>query len=173
MVLIPKKRPLDLVAAAKLRPTVAGRPMHLLFAGDGQLGPAIAAALSSLDGATGTITGFLNQTEIPSAFAVADCLVLPSDYGETWGLVVNEALASGLPVVVSDHCGCAEDLGLRQGQAHVYPCGDPGALAASLEQIASAPPAAELLRSIVDGQAPRHTAQTVRRLLETQGVCDG
>ena len=40
----------------------------------------------------------------------ADCLVLPSDYRETWGLVVNEALASGLPCIVSDACGCAEDL---------------------------------------------------------------
>jgi glycosyltransferase involved in cell wall biosynthesis len=36
--------------------------------------------------------------------------VLPSKYGETWGLVVNEAMASGLPVLVSDQCGCAAEL---------------------------------------------------------------
>jgi glycosyltransferase involved in cell wall biosynthesis len=54
--------------------------------------------------------GFLNQTEISRAYVAADCLVLPSDYGETWGLVVNEALATGLPCLVSDACGCAEEL---------------------------------------------------------------
>jgi glycosyltransferase involved in cell wall biosynthesis len=52
----------------------------------------------------------MNQTEISRAYVAADCLVLPSDHGETWGLVVNEALASGLPCLVSDACGCAEEL---------------------------------------------------------------
>jgi glycosyltransferase involved in cell wall biosynthesis len=40
----------------------------------------------------------------------ADCLVLPSDEGETWGLVVNEALASGTTAIASKSCGCAEDM---------------------------------------------------------------
>ena len=168
--LIPKKRPLDLVAAAKLRPDLAGRPLHLLFAGDGQLRPEIEAALAAIDGAAGTITGFLNQTDIPGAFSAADCLVLPSGFGETWGLVVNEALASGLPAIVSNHCGCAEDLGLAQGPAHVYPCGDAQALARSLERVAREPPTAELLRKIVDGYAPRRTAQRVKIILEAKGA---
>jgi glycosyltransferase involved in cell wall biosynthesis len=55
-------------------------------------------------------TGFLNQAEIVAAYVAADCLVLPSDAGETWGLVVNEAMACGLTAIVSDQVGCHADL---------------------------------------------------------------
>jgi glycosyltransferase involved in cell wall biosynthesis len=84
---------------------------------------------------TASFAGFLNQTEISQAYVAADCLVLPSDHGETWGLVVNEAMASGLPCVISDHCGCAEDLGIR-GQNQIFPCGDIAALANGLTRLA-------------------------------------
>jgi glycosyltransferase involved in cell wall biosynthesis len=70
-----------------------------------------------------SFAGFLNQTEISRAYVAADVLVLPSDYNETWGLVVNEAMASGLPCIVSDHCGCAEDLGTIPPNA-IYECGN-------------------------------------------------
>ena len=163
--LIAKKRPLDLVAAARLAPALAGRPVHLLFAGDGELVAALNQALAGRGGPAGTITGFLNQTQIPGAFAAADCLVLPSDYGETWGLVVNEALASGLPAIASDRCGCAEDLGLRQGRAHVFACGDVADLARSLRDVADRPPPPALLQLVVDAHDPRRTVETVQQLL--------
>lgn len=50
-----------------------------------------------------------NWQEVPRFLALADTLVLPSQ-SEPWGLVVNEAMACGLPVLVSDHCGCVDDL---------------------------------------------------------------
>src|SRR5207249_10045689 len=53
----------------------------------------------------------VNQSEMVRVYAAADCLAVPSDARETWGLVVNEALASGLPCVLSDRVGCAPDLG--------------------------------------------------------------
>ena len=56
-----------------------------------------------------TITGFLNQTEIPKAYTAGDVLVLPSA-SEPWGLVVNEGMNFGLPVVASDRVGCVADL---------------------------------------------------------------
>jgi glycosyltransferase involved in cell wall biosynthesis len=58
--------------------------------------------------------GFRQVDENPWFYALADAFVLPSLY-EEWGLVVNEAMASGLPVVVSETAGCAEDL-LENGQ---------------------------------------------------------
>lgn len=163
--LIPKKRPLDLVAAARQAKLPGGRPLHLLFVGDGELRPALAAALATPGAPGATLTGFLNQQEIPPALVAADCLVLPSDYWETWGLVVNEALAAGLPAIVSDRCGCAADLAAPQGPDHVFPCGDIPALARSLAAVALRPPAAELLRRLGEAHSPARTAEAVSALL--------
>ena len=135
---IAKKRPLDLIAAAR-QAIASGTKVHLLFAGSGELGNALRAAcrvaidadergITSTDAGAppASFTGFLNQSEISRAYVAADALVLPSDAGETWGLVVNEAMASGLPCIVSEACGCAEDLVAPQWQ---FPTGDSPALA--------------------------------------------
>ncbi|HUR41135.1 MAG TPA: glycosyltransferase family 4 protein [Verrucomicrobiae bacterium] len=153
--LIDKKRPLDLVAALAKGAGGAGPKMHILFAGTGHLGASVRAACDvRFDAEDGQKTpravrsarppasfaGFLNQTEMPRAYAAADCLVLPSDHAETWGLVVNEAMASGLPCVVSNACGCSEDLVRPVDARLVFPVGNIAGLAASLRHLASAPP---------------------------------
>lgn len=166
--LIPKKRPLDLVAAAVLAREAGGRPLHLLFVGDGELRPALETALAAPGAPGATLAGFLNQSEIPAALVAADCLVLPSDFGETWGLVVNEALAAELPAIVSDRCGCASDLAAPQGPAHVFACGDTAALARSLRTVALQPPAPETLRRLGQAHAPARTAETVVSLLTSR-----
>lgn len=56
------------------------------------------------------VLGVQSQAELSQWYHMADLLVLPSRHGETWGLVVNEALHHGLPCVVSDRVGCAIDL---------------------------------------------------------------
>ncbi len=58
--------------------------------------------------------GQVGQSDLPDFFSGTSCLVLPSTSLESWGLVVNEAMACGLPVLVSNKCGCAEDL-VRNG----------------------------------------------------------
>lgn len=52
---------------------------------------------------------WLSYEALPLLYAQASCFILPSTF-EPWGLVVNEAMAAGLPVVVSKACGCAPDL---------------------------------------------------------------
>ncbi len=58
---------------------------------------------------------FQNQSQMPVVYRLGHLLVLPSAWGETWGLVVNEAMASGRAVLVSDKVGCAPDL-VQQGE---------------------------------------------------------
>jgi len=105
----PKKRPLDAVRAVAAVGEGTGARAHLLIAGDGPLAPEVQAEAARLGLRVG-LRGFLNQSQMPDAYAAADCLLLPSDGRETWGLVVNEALASGLPCVVTDRVGAGRDL---------------------------------------------------------------
>jgi len=122
--LYPGKRPLDIIAATKLLPY----EVSTLFVGDGILADRIRATLSPGHGA---VTGFVNQSELPSYYHLADILVLPSE-AEKWGLVVNEAMAAGALPVVSDRVGAAADLVCGLGE--VYPCGDIAALAEALNR---------------------------------------
>lgn len=56
-----------------------------------------------------TFYGAVNNEDLPSRYGEADVFILAS-YSETWGIVVEEALNNGLPVIVSDKVGCAEEL---------------------------------------------------------------
>jgi glycosyltransferase involved in cell wall biosynthesis len=138
--LIERKRPLDLVdAVASLRDR--GVDAHALFIGDGEERAAIEQRATSRGIRSAvTIAGFVNQRELPSWYAAADTLVLPSDSRETWGLVVNEAMAAGLPVVVSDAAGCSPDL-VRAGEnGFTYVCGDVAELADRLASMVALGP---------------------------------
>ena len=126
--LIARKRPFDLVdavAGARRR----GADAHALFIGDGEERTAIVARAQAAGVPDAvSIAGFVNQRALPDWYAAADALVLPSDSRETWGLVVNEAMAAGLPVVVSDAAGCSVDLVRPAENGYTFPCGDVGAL---------------------------------------------
>jgi len=84
-----------------------------------------------------SFTGFLNQSAIAQAFVAADALVLPSDGGETWGLVVNEAISCGLPCFVSDHVGSGPDIIENNQAGAVFPLGNTKTLASLLVRFAS------------------------------------
>ena len=165
--LIEKKRPQDLVTAAE-ELVREGTSLFLVFAGDGSLRPLIESALWSPGAPPGCITGFLNLSQIPTAFAAADSLVLPSNFGETWGLVVNEALASGLPVAASDRCGCAEDLVRPLHPDLVFPWSNPAGLAKSLRRLVTSPPTHEVRQAVIDRHDFRVTIATTATLLALQ-----
>ena len=85
------------------------------------------------------LLGFRNQSELPAIYAAADVLVLPSDRQETWGLVINEAMAAGLPVIASDAVGCVPDLITPGERGDRFPPGDIDALAAALRALLDDP----------------------------------
>jgi len=87
--------------------------LRLAIAGDGSLRPRVEAVAANADRHI-TYLGRLSGDDVLRAYLAADLLVLPSLF-EPWGLVVNEAMACGLPVVVSDRVGCADDL-IRHGE---------------------------------------------------------
>jgi len=114
--LIDKKRPMDLLRAyeilanGKLQIAMSYKPLALVFVGDGALRKELEQYTKKQNIPDVYFEGFKNQTELPKYYTIADVFVLPSGVGETWGLVVNEAMCFGLPVVVSDTIGSAYDL---------------------------------------------------------------
>lgn len=105
-----KNLPNLLAAYAAYRQTTGASAWDLVLCGDGELRATIEAQIHQL-GLTEQIhlPGFLQQDKLLPYFAHAGCFVHAS-IQEQWGLVVNEAMAAGLPVLVSRTCGCFEDL---------------------------------------------------------------
>jgi glycosyltransferase involved in cell wall biosynthesis len=131
--LIDKKQPrLLLEAYDRIR---RERACWLLLAGDGAERAAIETFVRSRGLPRVVLAGFLNQSELPAAYTAADLLVLPSAWHETWGLVVNEAMNFGLPVVVSDKVGCAADLVRHGWNGFVVPHRDAEALAEAIGRL--------------------------------------
>jgi glycosyltransferase involved in cell wall biosynthesis len=96
--------------------------------------------------------GSASQADLPALYRESDALILAS-ISETWGLVVNEAMLSGLPVAVSTKCGCVEDL-VNSGTGWTFSPQDEGELTRLLAQIAATP--REVLKQM--GEAGRSLA---------------
>ena len=110
----------------------------LAFVGDGEFRQPLIdfVARHKLDSVR--FYGFQNRNEIGKYYAVSDVLVLPS-WRETWGMVVNEALCFGLPVVVSDQVGARDDLVLEGHNGFTFPVKDPSALADTINNLMDMP----------------------------------
>lgn len=129
--LAPVKAPLLMADAVK---RLRCSELALIVLGDGPLRAAVEAALRPLLGARLVMPGFVNQSQLGRYFLAADALLLPSE-SETWGLVVNEAMQFGLPVLVSDAVGCHEDLVEEGRTGFVFPRGDSEALADRMARV--------------------------------------
>lgn len=115
--LVSKKRPMWALEAYKeIRKT---HLCGLIFAGEGPVRAEMETKIAEENIPDVVFTGFLNQKEIPEAYAAADIFVLPSLREETWGLVVNEAMNFGLPIIVSDKVGCGPDLVLENKNGYI------------------------------------------------------
>jgi glycosyltransferase involved in cell wall biosynthesis len=131
--LVGRKAPGTLLAAfGQIR---RQHPCWLVFAGDGEERPALEAEIARQKIPNVRILGFVNQTGLPEIYSAADIFVLPSLFNETWGVVVNEAMTFGLPVVLSDHVGSAPDLVRPGWNGFVTRAGDVEDLSKSLDTL--------------------------------------
>ena len=132
----PVKRPLDFVHAVR-DASRQKSSVQALMVGDGPLRETCENFVRSYHVPV-TFTGFLNQSQITRAYVVGDVLVLPSA-GETWGMVVNEAMACGRPCLVSDRVGCGPDLVVPEKTGVTFPHCNVPALVASMLKLARNP----------------------------------
>lgn len=108
---IPKKNLAFLISSyAEYREKMGNLAWDLVLCGDGELRTQLEKQITDLGlNEYVHLPGFLQQEELLPYFAHAGCFIHAS-IQEQWGLVVNEAMAAGLPVLVSNRCGCFEDL---------------------------------------------------------------
>lgn len=137
-----RKRCIDLIEAwLQLSPGTDPHP-YLLIVGDGEERGALEArAAQSTALASIRFCGFRNQSELPGFFDIATVFVLPSRH-EPWGLIVNEVMNAGRPVILSDDVGCQPDLITDGVEGRVFPVGDVPALTAALRSVIEVPEAA-------------------------------
>ena len=108
--LSPRKGPDLLLEALRQLPASERARCVLLLVGDGEMKGELLSRAAAAPAVSLRHVGFKQQRELSAYYHAADLFVLPSRHGETWGLVVNEALHHGVPTVVSAAVGCAPDL---------------------------------------------------------------
>jgi glycosyltransferase involved in cell wall biosynthesis len=101
-----KKQPLALMDAVR---ALDDPNVLLVLVGAGELEPQVRAKAAAQPNRF-RVLPFQNQSRMPAVYRLGDLFALVSSHNETWGLAVNEALASGRPVLVSDRVGCAADV---------------------------------------------------------------
>jgi glycosyltransferase involved in cell wall biosynthesis len=136
----PHKRAGDLLEAyARLSSDGLAEPAaYLVFAGDGEERAHLERRARDLKWDSIRFIGFKNQSELPALYDLCDVFVLPSQR-EPWGLVVNEAMNAGKPIVLSDRVGAGPDLVEDGINGFVYPAGDVAALANRLRHLIENP----------------------------------
>lgn len=138
--LIAKKNPMLLLRAMLEQPMAQSANSIVMFVGSGELDAELrdlARILEKKKGVKTIFTGFINQSKLHAYYLASDTVVLPSRRaGETWGLVVNEALNAGCCVVVSDSVGSHRDFGSWERVRTIAP-EDSRALADALTQLAT------------------------------------
>nr|WP_255420829.1 glycosyltransferase family 4 protein [Opitutus sp. ER46] len=132
------RKGIDLLLQAFSQLVAAGASARLELVGrEGEL-PALMEQLPPAVRSRIVYTGFLPPADLPAVFARADIFILPSRH-DGWGVVINQALGAGLPVIASEGVGAAQDLVQHDWNGLVVPTGDITALSSAMWALASDP----------------------------------
>ena len=136
--LVREKGLFDLLEAyGKLTPELRGA-VGLVLVGEGAARAELTRRSSEIKPGEVQFAGFVHRDQLASYYALAETFVFPS-HTDTWGLVVNEAMACSLPVISSEAAGCTADLVQDSWNGRVVRRGDVAQLASAMEELARDP----------------------------------
>lgn len=172
--LVKEKGVLDLLAAyAKLDESTRSQ-IGLVFAGDGPLRFELTDLAERIRPGTIKFCGWVDREQIPEIYAGAEALVFPT-HSDPWGLVVNEAMACGLPIIASEVAGCVPDLVRNEGNGFIVRPRDAEKLAGAMQAIFSQPQLAARMRASsldrIQAYTPEACAEGLRKAASF--ACDG
>jgi len=123
----------------------------LVLVGDGAERVRLEALAATISPGVVKFAGFAQREQLSFYYALAEVLILPT-YSDPWGLVVNEAMACGLPIIISKVAGCAADLVMENWNGLLTLPRDESSLLGAMTKVASQPE----LRNIMRGNSSRH-----------------
>jgi 1,2-diacylglycerol 3-alpha-glucosyltransferase len=132
--LVKEKGVFDLLSAYAQLDARLRRDVGLVFVGDGAADRKLRQRAESISPGVVKLAGFAQREQLGTYYALAEMMILPT-HTDPWGLVVNEAMACGLPVIVSSAAGCVADLVKENWNGLEVPPGDIPALAAAIEHL--------------------------------------
>jgi glycosyltransferase involved in cell wall biosynthesis len=127
------RKGVDLLCRAFCELLQTGANARLTLAGEGPLKESLQQAVPERYRDRVIFLGFQSMDALPRIFGDADVFVLPSRH-DGWGVVVNQAVAAGLPVIATEAVGAAEDLVQGQGTGWVIPADDEQAILNAMQQ---------------------------------------
>jgi len=137
---------------------------HLVLVGDGPLREEVKKRLAGLNDRV-YLPGYVPYSQLPRWYALAQAFVHPA-LGEPWGVSVNEALACGVPSIVSTGVGAGYDL-IEEGKTgFIFPTGDAGALAQCLRTLAALPDQEKLQTACREKMRHWHYDRTIEAFRE-------
>jgi 1,2-diacylglycerol 3-alpha-glucosyltransferase len=133
--LVPEKGVFDLLSAYAKLDEQTRQDLGLIYVGEGASRRQLEEQAASISPGMIRFAGFVQRDQLAMYYALAEMLILPT-HSDPWGLVVNEAMACGLPVVVSRIAGCAADLVKENWNGLLVSPNDASSLAAAMTRIA-------------------------------------
>lgn len=136
--LVTEKGIFDLLEAyAKLAPEIRSA-IGLVFVGDGAERKELTRRISDFGSDSVRCLGFAHREELAQVYGLAEAFVFPT-HTDPWGLVVNEAMACGLPIIITNVAGCAADLVQDGWNGLVVPARNPASLTSAMSWLAGRP----------------------------------
>jgi glycosyltransferase involved in cell wall biosynthesis len=174
--LVHEKGVFDLLAAYAKLDAEARKNIELVFVGDGVARQQLAEQALAVSPGMIKFAGFAQREQLAVYYALADVMILPT-YTDPWGLVVNEAMACGLPIIVSRAAGCAADLVVDGWNGMLVPPGDVSSLCAAMQSLAGQPDLGGTMGTRSREHIQKYSAQSwssgVARAVETTGAARG